>query len=70
LPARRAQIPGVEEKVTRENLLLIRALCLLAGAALGIAGMVTENKTLVWVGVGFLAVGIIVRIINRAKKEE
>ena len=56
--------------MTRENLLLVRAISLLVGAAFGIAGMVTENKTLVWIGVGFLAVGIIVRIINRAKKEE
>lgn len=56
--------------MTKENLLLVRALCLLAGAAFGIAGMVTENKTLVWVGVGFLAIGIIVRIANRFNKKE
>ncbi len=43
----------------------LRALLLVAGASLGLAGMVTERSWLVYLGIGVLAVGGIIAIARR-----
>ena len=50
-----------------DNTQEIRALLLVTGASLGLAGMITETSWLVWLGIGVLAVGGIIAIIRRWK---
>ena len=45
----------------------LKILCFVLGAGCGVAGMFTEQHWLVRVGIGFLAVGIILRLIGRRK---
>ena len=43
----------------------IRALLLVLGASLGLAGMLTETSWLVYAGIGVLAIGGIIAIARR-----
>jgi LPXTG-motif cell wall-anchored protein len=52
-----------QEDTTQE----IRALLLVTGASMGVAGMVTETSWLVWAGIGVLAVGGVIALIRRWK---
>ena len=45
----------------------LRALLLVLGAALGLAGMVTDRSWLVYVGIGVLAVGGVIALLRRWK---
>lgn len=48
----------------------LKVACFMVGAGCGIAGMITERHWLVRVGIGFLAAGIILRLIGRRKKDD
>ena len=48
----------------------LKILCFVLGAGCGLAGMFTERHWLVRVGIGFLAIGIILRLIGRRKVEQ
>ncbi len=50
-----------------DNTQELRALLLVVGASLGLAGMITETSWLVWAGIGVLAVGGIIALIRRWK---
>lgn len=43
----------------------IRALSLVLGASLGLAGMTTKHSWLVYVGLGVLAIGAVLAIVRR-----
>jgi hypothetical protein len=50
-----------------DNTQELRALLLVVGASLGLAGMITETPWLVWAGIGVLAVGGIIALLRRWK---
>jgi hypothetical protein len=45
----------------------VRAMLLVMGAGIGLAGMVTETSWLVYVGIGVLAVGGAIALVRRWK---
>jgi len=45
----------------------LRALLLVAGAALGVAGMFTGKSWLVYAGIGVLAAGSVIALVRRWK---
>ena len=51
----------------RDRFLELKALMLVLGASLGLAGMLTERSWLVWLGIAVIAAGILVRLIMRRK---
>ncbi|HEX6558461.1 MAG TPA: hypothetical protein VF021_03345 [Longimicrobiales bacterium] len=52
-----------------DRFLELRALLLLTGAGFGLAGMLSERSWMVYVGIGIIAAGMVLRLINRRKDE-
>jgi len=52
-----------------QRFLELRAALLLVGSALGLAGMLYDRAWMVFTGIAVLAVGIVIRLINRRGEE-
>jgi hypothetical protein len=58
------------ERTGNERFFAIRVVIFSLGAALGIAGMLSEIDWLVWIAIGVLVIGIVLRMVGSRRAEQ